>query len=418
MILHRGMCLVGLFVLSMAAGPASAAPGQAGLRGDGGPCHAQQGWLRRQVVEAGYPGARMVVWQRGRNLVDEAAGFADIARSRALHDDAIYRIYSMTKPIVSAAVLRLVGEGRARLDDPVSDHLPQFAQLQVQDADGRLRAPARPVTIRHLLTHTAGFPVAEGEALRRREAADLEHSATLADYVERLRAVPLERDPGLRFTYDSIATEVLGRLVEVWSGRELDAYLRETLLEPLGMRDTGFDVPAAERGRIVELSRGGAGGRLQPVDEAHAGDPGTRLRPYPSAAGGLYSTAADYLVFARMLLGRGSLEGREYVPAALVDEMFRDQLPALGAEPAYIDETPGRGFGLGVSVLRDPAALGRAGAPGQVGWTGAASTYFVVDPATQTIGLLLLQHLPNGRSDDLPRVANAFYNHVQQVAAP
>ncbi|WP_202845002.1 serine hydrolase domain-containing protein [Luteimonas saliphila] len=374
--------------------------------------------MRKHVVEAGYPGARMLVLHGEEVVADVALGHADIAGTRPLRGDAIFRIHSMTKPVVSAAALRLVDEGHATLDDPVSRHLPGLADWQVMEADGRLREPLRPPTIRHLLTHTAGFPVSEGEPLRRREAAAIEESATLADYVERLQGVPLERDPGTRFTYDSAATEILGRLVEVWSGQPLDAYLRDTFFVPLGMVDTGFEVPVQERGRVVELSRADAQGRLVLADESHARNPGTRLRPYTGAAGGLYSTAADYLAFARLLRDRGSAGGRRLLPTRLVDEMFRDQLAPMGVEPAYIDETPGRGFGLGVSVLLDPAALGREGAAGQVGWTGAGSTYFVIDPATRTVAVLLLQHLPSGEPGDLPRVATAFYNQVQQAVAP
>ena len=396
-----------------------AAPGHASLPHPGTPLFDAHAWLQNEVVGAGYPGARMLVMRDGLLVVDEAVGHADLARTRPLQPDAIYRIYSMTKPVVSAAVLRLIGEGHAALDDSLSRHLPQFSDVQVMLADGEVRAPQRPITIRHLLTHTAGFPVsADGEALRLREAADPEHAASLADYVERLHGMPLARDPGTRFTYDSMATEVLGRLVEVWSGQALDAYLHATFFVPLGMVDTGFDVPADRRHRIVELGVVDAAGTQVPADEPHVHAPGTRIRPYPGAAGGLYSTAADYLVFARMLLDRGAYGGETYVPAALVDAMFRDQLAPMGLDHPYVDDAPGRGFGLGLSVLLDPAALGREGAPGQAGWSGAASTCFVIDPATRTVALLMLQHLPSAHEADLPRVATAFYNQVQRAVAP
>jgi CubicO group peptidase (beta-lactamase class C family) len=375
-------------------------------------------WLQREVVDAGYPGARVLLWHGDAVVRDETLGFADIAHARPLSDDAIYRIYSMTKPVVSAAVLRLIGEGHGTLDDPVGRHLPELAGLKVMGVTGIARAPARALTIRHLLTHTTGFPVGDGKAARRRHEARLEYSLDLAAYVQRLGKVPLEREPGTRFAYDSIATEVLGRLVEVWSGQPLPLYLHTTFFAPLGMVDTGFEVPAGQRNRIVELSRIDDEGRLVLSDEPTARYPGTRPRPYFSAAGGLYSTASDYLRFARMLLARGRLDGHEFVPVALVDEMFRDQLAPMGLAVPYIDETPGRGFGLGLSVLLDPAAQRREGAAGQVGWTGAASTAFVIDPATGSIGVLMLQHLPGSHPRELPRVARAFYNHLQQVIAP
>jgi CubicO group peptidase (beta-lactamase class C family) len=383
----------------------------------GTPATASERWVADTVLQAGYPGARLLLATgEGEPVVDIAAGHADIARSRPLGRDAIYRIYSMTKPVVSAAALRLVGQGHARLDDPVALHLPALAGLQVLE-DGRLREPRRAMTLRHLLTHTAGFAV-EGEALRQREAADLERSASLADLVERLRGVPLERDPGTRFVYDGLATDVLGRLVEVWSGQALDAYLQAEFFAPLGMRDTGFEVPASHRDRVVELSRIDAQGRLVPGDAQPGSVAGAPLRPYPSAAGGLYSTATDYLAFARMLLARGRHDGRQLVPAGLVDAMFQDQLGPMGLDHPYADERPGRGFGLGLSVLLDPAANGRSGAPGQAGWSGAASTYFVIDPARASIGLLMLQHLPGDHAGELPRLALSFYNHLQQVPVP
>ncbi|NLW95599.1 MAG: beta-lactamase family protein [Xanthomonadaceae bacterium] len=377
---------------------------------------APDAWVQAAVLDAGYPGARLLVATADEVLVDVAAGHADVARTRPLRADAIYRIRSMTKPIVSAAVLRLVGEGHGALDDPVARHLPELDGLQVLE-DGRLRPPARPVTVRHLLTHTAGFAVLEPGPLRLREAQRLEDSADLADLVARAARVPLERDPGTRFVYDGLATDVLGRLVEVWSGRPLEAYLQQAFFEPLGMRDTGFSVPPDQRHRLVEPSEVDAQGRLVPAALPAGHVPGMPLRPYASAAGGLYSTARDYLAFARMLLARGRHGDRQLVPAGLVDAMFRDQLAPMGLAHPWIEAGRGRGFGLGLSVLLDPAAIGRDGAPGQVGWTGASSTYFVIDPAAGGIGLLLLQHRPRDGGHDLPRVALPFYNHVQQVLA-
>jgi len=416
---HRAACSVLLLSLALAIAPVAA--GATGATTPAAPAEGPSAtdsarWIRDTLLAAGYPGARLLVARGDTVLVDIAAGHADVARSKPLRQDAIYRIHSMTKPIVSAAALRLVGAGHAGLDDPVAVHLPALAGLKVLE-DGRLREPARPVTVRHLLTHTAGFAVGDGEAQQRREAAQLERSSDLADLVERLRAVPLERDPGTRFVYDGLATDVLGRLVEVWSGQSLDAHLQATFFEPLEMHDTGFSVPDGQRHRLVELGRVDAQGQLVAAMEPPGHVPGTSLRPYPSAAGGLYATTSDYLAFARMLLARGRHGDQVLVPAELVDAMLRDQLAAMGLADPWIEEGRGRGFGLGLSVLLDPAAIDRAGAPGQAGWTGSASTHFVIDPATGGIGLLMLQHLPGESASELPRVALPFYNHVQQVLA-
>ena len=181
------------------------------------------------------------------------------------------------------------------------------------------------------------------------------------------------------------------------------------------MRDTASRAEG-QRHRLVELGRVDAQGQLVPAIEPPGHVPGTQSA-YPSAAGGLYSTAADYLAFARLLLAQGRHGDHSLLPAELVDAMLQDQLAAMGLAHPWIEEGRGRGFGLGLSVLLDPAAIDRTGAPGQAGWTGSASTYFVIDPTTGGIGLLMLQHLPGESDSELPRVALPFYNHVQQVLA-
>jgi len=374
-------------------------------------------WLRDEVLAPGHPGARLVVAVADEVPVDLSVGSADAAHRRPMQADGIFRIYSMTKPVVSAAVLRLVGQGHAGLDDPVALHLPELAQLRVLE-DGRPRAPHTPPTVRHLLTHTAGFPVpGDGAAWEARDAQRLEESGSLAEYVRRAGRIPLARDPGSAFVYDSAATEILGRLVEVWSGQPLDRYLHETFFAPLGMADTGFQVPPQQRDRVVELTCL-KDGVLVPADHAHAREPGIPLRPYPSAAGGLYSTAADYLAFARMLMAGGRAGDTVYVPGHLLRAMFQDQLAALSIRRPPTSSGRGSGFGLGLSVLLDPAAAGRLGPPGQAGWSGAAATYFVIDPERQRIGLLLLQHLSCDGQPALPSVSNSFYNLVQQLELP
>ncbi|WP_159681024.1 serine hydrolase domain-containing protein [Luteimonas sp. 9C] len=368
------------------------------------------------VGPGGYTGAVASVWQDGQAPHMHVAGTRDLAGTAPMTDDAIFRVYSMTKPIVSVAVLMLVERGRIGLDDDIATHLPAFAQLRVLDEDGRLRAPARALTVRHLLTHTSGIANGAGAALQLREAAGLDAASDLDVYVRRLATVPLQHDPGTVFAYDGAATNVLSRLVEVASGESLYAFLRARLFEPLGMVDTGFSVPPAQRGRVVDITTTGDDGRLRIADGPSATTPGTALNPYASGAGGLYSTAADYLRFARMLLGRGTLDGARYLREDTVAMMLRNQLDFLDAP--HTSFSPFEGFGLGVSVQLDPAARGRLGAPGQVGWSGAASTYFTIDPARGLVAILLAQHLPRDVAGDPSRLATPFYNLVQQGAAP
>lgn len=368
------------------------------------------------VGPGGYTGAVASVWQDGQPPHVHVAGSRDLAGTAPMREDAIYRVYSMTKPIVSVAVLMLVERGRIGLDDDIAAHLPAFAQLRVLGDDGALHAPARALTIRHLLTHTSGIANSEGAALRLREAAGLDDARDLEVYVQRLAAVPLQHDPGTVFAYDGAATNVLSRLVEVVSGETLHAFLRTQLFVPLDMPDTGFLVPANQRVRVVDITTTGDDGRLRIADGPSATTPGAALNPYTSGAGGLYSTAADYLRFARMLLGRGMLDGTRYLREDTVAMMLRNQLGFLDAP--HTSFSPFEGFGFGVSVQLDPAARGRLGAPGQVGWSGAASTYFTMDPTRGLVAILLAQHLPRDVAGDPPRLATPFYNLVQQGAAP
>lgn len=378
--------------------------------------HALDAMVDDAVGPGGYTGVVAVVWQDGQAPHMHVAGTRDLAGTVPMTCDAIFRFYSMTKPVVSVAVLMLVETGQVGLDDDIAMYLPAFAQLRVLDDDGRLRAPVRALTVRHLLTHTSGIANSEGTALRLREAADLHAAADLEAYVARLAGLPLQHDPGSVFAYDGAATEVLARLVEVVAGEPLGAFLRERVFLPLGMPDTGFAVTAQQRSRVVDITTTGDDGALRIADGPSALEPGAALNRYTSGAGGLYSTAADYLRFARMLLGRGTLDGRRYLRANTVALMLRNQLGFLDAP--HTSFSAFEGFGFGVSVQLDPAARGRLGAAGQVGWSGAASTYFTIDPSRGIVAILLAQHLPRDVAGDPPRLATPFYNLVQQGAAP
>lgn len=372
--------------------------------------------LRAAVAPPGYLGVVAVVAHEGEIRYRRAFGALDLARRRPIAPDAIFRLYSMTKPVVSVAALMLVEDGRLELDAPAARWVPELAALQVLGADGRLRAPARPVTVRHLLTHTAGFAVAEGPALRARERADPHGADDLAGYVRRLAQAPLAHDPGTVFEYDGAATETLSRVLEVAAGMPLAELLRTRVTGPLGMRDTAFSVPEAERGRVIDLTTLGDDGALRLADGPSARTPGAPLNRYDSGAGGLYGTADDYLRLCRMLLDGGVLDGRRHLREASVRAMTSDQLGGL-ARP-HTQFSVHEGFGLGLAIQHDPAARGRLGAPGQLGWSGAASTHFMIDPQRRLIAILLAQHLPRDVPGDLPRLSVPFYNLVQQRVSP
>lgn len=376
------------------------------------------GFLHQATGPQGYLGGVSLIVRDGAVVQSQAYGSRDLARSMPMQQDSIFRVYSMTKTVTTVAVLMLMEEGKLSLDDPVARYLPEFSGLQVfkgGTADApRLESVKNSLTLHHLLTHTAGFAVAGGEeATRLLERAGLHGSADLAGFSARLARLPLAVEPGTRFNYDGTQMEVLARVVEVVSGQDFEAFVQQRLLDPLKMQDTGFSVPMAKRGRIVDITVMGADGRLV-LDKGHSAlHPGDRLNPYPSGAGGLYSTAPDFMRFCRMLIEGGSLDGVSILGRKTVEQMMVNHLTFL--DPPVTQFSDAEGFGLGGSVLLDPARKGRLGSVGQFGWSGAASTYFSIDPKERMISILLLQHLPNGADNDLPRVATPFYNLVYQA---
>lgn len=378
-------------------------------------------FLTGATAPGGYLGAVCVVARDGRIVHHGAWGHRDLARSAPMREDAIFRIYSMSKPITSVAVLMLVEEGRVALDDPVARHLPEFADVHVLtggSADAPQLARLRtPLTVRHLLTHSSGL-AADSErhpvATTLLERADLASARDLADVARRLARVPLAEPPGTHFHYEASNSELLARIVEVAGGRPFAEFLQQRLFAPLRMRDTGFEVPPAQRGRVADLSTMAADGRLRLADTGSARVPGTRLNAYDSGAGGLYSTARDYLRFAQMLANDGELDGVRVLARKTVELMMRDQLATF--DPPLAGMAPGEGFGLGGYVVTDVAARGRLGSEGQFGWSGAASTTFTVDRRERLVAILLLQHLPRqDGGDDLPRLATHFYTLVYQA---
>ncbi len=378
-------------------------------------------FLQTATDARGYLGAVMLIARHGKLVQWQAVGSRDLARREPMARDAIFRLYSMTKPIASVAALMLVEEGRLGLDDPVARHLPAFANLRLF-GDGTVGAPARTLTIRHLLTHTAGFATGGGldagfdAATRLLTRADLPQSVDLNDFATRVAGVPLGAEPGTRFGYDGVNTEVLARVVEVASGERFDAFLQRRIFAPLRMVDTGFAVPPDARTRIAAITTMGPDNVLVALPGPQTRLPGESLRAYPSGAGGLYSTGPDYLRFCQMLLNGGTLDGAQLLKRETVMLMMQDQLASMTpplAGPTSL--ATGEGFGLGGSVVTDPARRGRRASLGAFGWSGAASTYFTIDPKEGMIAILLLQHLPRDDVADLPKLGSPFYNLVYQA---
>ena len=366
----------------------------------------------RYVDQQKLPGVITLVSRRGQAVHLECSGWADVENRRPMAEDTILRIYSMTKPVCSVALMTFYDEGAFQLDDPVSRFIPGFANLRVWD-DGtplqyRTKFPEREMTIADLLTHTSGLtygfmarhPV---DALYRRRKLDSPmpgSSMTLADLVDALSELPLLFSPGTQWSY-SLATDVVGRLVEVLSGQPLDALLQERIFGPLRMVDTGFWVPADQAERLAACYF--AAGPDQPMVVFDRPDSSTYLSAPSllSGGGGLVSTVGDYHRFTQMLLGGGELDGARVLGRKTIQFMTSNHLPSgddltsMG-QPVFSETSyDGIGFGLGFSVMLDPARAHVVGSKGEFAWGGAASTMFWVDPAEELTGMVLTQLMPS-----------------------
>ena len=351
--------------------------------------------MQRFVDRGDLAGALTLLARRGRVLHCAMTGLMDIEGQRPMQADAIFRIYSMTKPVTVTAVLMLLEEGHLLLDDPVADWLPDFAQMKVfVGASGdsiETTDLERPITIRHLLTHSAGlsYGFETGHPVDRLyQQAGLFEAESLAEAIRRLCQLPLVGQPGARFWY-SVAHDVLGYLIEVISGRPLDVFFQDRIFDPLGMVDTGFCVRRENLERLVTMYMPRPAGGLQRAEGPEVDRTG---RPQMlSGGGGLLSTAADYLNFAQMLLNRGQFEGRRLLSRKAFEVLTTPHLPF---PPGEVATDLGFSMGLGVGVRTDLSQGSRRGSLGSFGWGGAAGTRFWVDPQEEMIGILLAQTMP------------------------
>jgi CubicO group peptidase (beta-lactamase class C family) len=357
-------------------------------------------------------GTLTLVARHGKIAYFEPLGLMDVEAQKPMERDTIFRIYSMSKPITSVAVMMLYEEGKFLLTDPIHKFIPAFADVRVltQMPTGiDLVPPQRAITIHDLLTHTAGLAYGLEESyidqLYQQAVWDplqRDPEATLAKEVEAIATVPLAYHPGQGWRY-SLATFVLGYLVQVVSGMPFDAYLREQIFGPLGMSDTGFYVPPDKIDRLATLySPSKEEGGLQVVDGGfRVTEPGA----IPAGGEGLVSTAADYVRFAQMLLNGGALGDVRLLSRKSVELMTMNHLPA-GVHPF---DNRSSGMGLGVGVVIDLAQSRILGSVGTYGWSGAASTDFWVDPQEDLVGVFMTQLIPSGTYPLHPEVRVAVY---------
>jgi CubicO group peptidase (beta-lactamase class C family) len=367
--------------------------------------------MSQLVASKKIPGAIGLIARHGKVAYREAWGQADMETGISMRMDAIHRIYSMSKPITSVALMMLYEEGKFQLSDPVAKFLPEFAKMTVgvEEKDPQTGAlvfktvPAkRRITVHNLLRHTAGMTygvfgdTAVDQAYRK---AGILSELDLASFIADLARLPLQFEPGTRWHY-SVAVDVQGRLIEVLSGKSFDQFLQERIFTPLKMVDTGFYVPANKKQRLTILYTPNKAGGIEPMPVGSTRE--ENLAKYPNVApsylevqgmlsggGGLVSTTYDYLRFCQMLLNKGTYEGTRLLSRKTVELMTSDNLGIIPGMQAGI------GFGLGFAVSKAPGEAGLMGSKGEYTWGGAAGTKFWIDPQEDLIGIFMIQIMPN-----------------------
>jgi CubicO group peptidase (beta-lactamase class C family) len=356
--------------------------------------------MNSYVDDGKLAGIVMLVARDGKVAHAGVYGKMNIEANQPMRRDALFRIYSMSKPITGVALMTLYDEGHFQLDDPVAKYLPGFDKFKVYAGKDGERIKTvdirRPITVRDLMCHTAGLAYGISKATPvddlYSEAKILDRSKNLDNMLERLVQIPLAAQPGEKWMY-SIAVDVQGKLIEALSGKPLDVFFAERVFKPLGMIDTAFYVPADKLDRLC-VNYGMKDGQLSPID----GQSDSQFATNPaflSGGGGLVSTADDYLRFAQMVLNRGELDGVRILKPETVDLMTKNQLPEslvpIGLGPIKM---PNLGFGLDFSV-RVATAKGEPEASlGEYGWGGAASTQFFVSPKDNLICIGMAQFMP------------------------
>ncbi len=335
------------------------------------------------------PGAITMVVRNGRIVDWQAFGLRDVESKLPMEKDTIFRVYSMTKPFTSVAVMMLVEEGKLSLSDRVDQFIPEFKDVKVYKGGTvdkpELAAPERPITVKHLLTHTAGLTYGWGNdnvsALYAK--TKVFEVGSLKEFIGRAAKLPLIANPGEKYEY-SIAIDVLGYLVQVVADKPFDQFVQERILDPLKLRDTHFVLPDSKRSRLAKIY-GLRDGKLQAQD-------GLEAKGVPFGGMGLFSTIGDYARFAQMLANGGELDGARLLGRKTVDLMMMNHLTGLARPTTGGDDSDG--FGLGGAVRIDPAKSGRPGTKGLFGWDGAASTRFRVDREEKMVSLLFMQWMP------------------------
>jgi CubicO group peptidase (beta-lactamase class C family) len=388
------LCLALLVAVAVSAQLPEKAPKAAGF--DPPRLGVMHATTQRFVQEGKHAGVITLLARDGKIVDVYTCGFRDIEKGLPMERDTICRVYSMSKIITCVATLMLLEEGRFNLDDPVADYLPELKDMKVwaggtQDAP-KLEPLKRPITIQHLLTHTSGLIydfMGEDELTKLWRSADLWSGPGLTNFIAKLSKLPLKHQPGDAFTY-GVNQDVLGALIERVSGKQFGVFLEERLFHPLGMKDTGFDLPEAKMSRLAKTYKHGPDGKLledKPILETWP-EPG---RGIEAGGSGIFSTVDDFGRLGQMLCNGGTLDGQSILGRKTVELMTANHMVTLPNNQAA---TRQKGFGYGVEVTTDLGQLSVPSSVGEFGWYGAATTYCQIDPKERIVAIAFTQHFP------------------------
>ena len=350
----------------------------------------------KRLVDEGKHAGLITLLARDGKIVDfQACGYRDLGKRLPMERDTICRVYSMSKIITTAATLVLFEEGRFNLDDPIADYLPELKGMKVwtggTQQEPKLEDLKRPITIKHLLTHTSGliYDSDDNELGKLWRDANLWSGPGLTNFIAKLAKLPLKHQPGDAYTY-GVNQDVLGALIERVSGKTFGTFLEERIFQPLAMKDTGFTVPENKLERLAKTYKHGPDGKLvedKPILETWP-QPGQGIE---KGGAGIFSTAGDYARFAQMLCNGGTLDGQRILGRKTIELMTADHMVTLPNQQAASRQ---KGFGFGVEVTTSLGQLSVPSSIGQFGWYGAATTYCQIDPKERIVAIALAQHFP------------------------
>lgn len=374
--------------------------------------------LQKYVEDGELPGMVTVLARHGKIVDFRTYGKRDLSSGAPMEKDAIFRIYSMTKPITGVAMMILYEQGKWSPGDPISRYIPEFAHLKVfkgVDSGGKpvVEQPSHPPTMAELMSHNAGFTYGifgNTPVDKMYRDAHVLGSANLHEMITKLAAIPLLYQPGTRWVY-SVSVDIQGYLVEKLSGKTLREFMRENVFEPLGMNDTAFHIASDKLNRFATLYAANAEGRIEPSKGGNVAMDYSQEPTMPSGGGGLLSTTTDYLRFAQMLLNGGQLAGTRILAPSSVALMRTNRLPPAITNAqfgiGFFHISPGFGFGFDFGVYTDPGFISHTVGKGTYTWGGAAGTWFWIDPVNDIVFVGMVQRVLAAGSPDMDTVTHA-----------